>query len=357
MKTLDLSGSPYEIGFNHGKYAKKEVDYSLDSYEKLFYEGTNISWKQAKELAKRHLPSIEKTNTHLIEEMEGLAKGASVEFEDILTLNTRSEIALTQNKTDGCTSVAVMPPISEKTILAQTWDWRSAQSRSLIMTRIKQDNCPTIHMVTEGGIIGKIGMNSKGLGVCLNALRANVKSNKLPIHLGLREILNSKNIHEAENKVIDGKLGSSANFMIAQDNKQVRQAMNLEISPEKYDKRETKSSYLYHSNHFCSNLLNANIGVENMNIVESSHERINRMGDLIKQFTSKNKMITENNIYTWLSDHANGANSICQHKTKGISDYIDTITAFAVIMDLPNKSMHLIDGQPCQPIEELHFNL
>src|SRR5699024_111932 len=353
MKTLGLSGSPYDIGFTHGEQAKKEVDFSLDSYEKLFFDGANISWNQARELAKQHLPAIEKVNVNLAEEMEGLAKGASVDFEDILTLNARSEIVLTQNEADGCTSLAVMPPASSDAFLAQTWDWRSAQSRSLIMTKINQVEKPTIHMVTEAGIIGKIGLNNHGLGVCLNALRANIKSNQLPIHLGLREVLNSTDLKEAQKKVINGKLGSSANFMIAEDNKNSQQAVNLELSPEKYDTKWTDNSYLYHSNHFCSSALNKAIGAENINIVESSFDRINRMGELINQSASRKEKITASQIRTWLSDHANGLNSICKHKEIEMSDYTDTITGFAVIMNLTNKTMHLMEGQPCEPISEM----
>ncbi len=357
MKVLDLDGTPYEIGLKHGEDAKAEVHYSLDSYEELFYRDANITWKQAKEFAKGHLHAIEKANASLIEEMEGIAKGASVDFEDILALNTRSEIVLTQNKTDGCTSLAVMPPAADNAFLAQTWDWRSAQARSLVMMKIRQQNAPVIHMITEGGIIGKIGFNEYGLGVCLNALRANVKSNQLPVHLGLREVLNSKDMQEAQAKVADGKLGSSANFMIAQDNGNIREAVNLEISPDHYDKRETETAYLYHTNHFCSEMVTKEIGTENLNTAENSYDRIDRMGELTQQYASESKIVSEADIKMWLSDHANAPNAICRHKESGTSDYTDTITVFAVIMNLTEKSMYLMEGQPCQPTEELRFHL
>lgn len=357
MKVLDLSGTPYEIGLQHGKLAKEEVMFSLDSYEKLFFHDVEIEWKEARELAKKHIPAIERTNMDLMKEMEGIAHGASVDFEDILTLNTRSEIALTQNKSDGCTSLAVLSPTSEKSYLAQTWDWRSAQSRSLIMTKITQQHAPNIHMVTEGGIIGKIGMNEHGLGVCLNALRANVSSSELPIHLGLREVLNSRDIYEAEGKVIDGQLGSSANFLIAQDDADIRYAVNLELSPSAYDKNETNTSYLYHTNHFCSTAVTRNIGKERLNTTENSYDRIDRMGVLIQSSTSGSSPITESVVKEWLSDHENDPNTICRHKQAGTSDYTDTITAFAVIMNLQDRRMYLMEGQPCNPINEYRFTL
>lgn len=341
----------------HGKDAKDEVHYSIDSYEQLFYNNAGLNWKQAVELAKNYIDVIKKTNIDLLEEMEGIAKGASVEFEDILALNARSEIALTNNVNDGCTSLAVMPPLSDKVYLSQNWDWRSAQSRSLIMIDIHQKKGPAIQMVTEGGIIGKIGLNNHGLGVCLNALRANVKSNQLPVHLGLREVLNAGSIDEAERKIIDGKLGSSANFLIAQKNSNTMRALNLELSPRKYDKKETENAYLYHTNHFCSDMVTKDIGKENLNTVENTYSRFNRIEELIRNKVEEKQLISEATIKKWLSDHKNEPLSICRHESKLESPYEDTITAFSVIMNLTDRKMYLMEGQPCQPLEEYRFNL
>ena len=106
--------------------------------------------------------------------MEGVAVGAGVDFEDILTLNARSEIALTGRKdiafADGCTAIAVTPPASQDTIIGQNWDGKGSQIDSLLLLNIEQSDKPNITMVTEGGIIGKVGFNSAGVAVCLNAL-------------------------------------------------------------------------------------------------------------------------------------------------------------------------------------------
>lgn len=357
IKIIKANGTPSEIGLKHGNNAKNEVHYSIDSYEKLFYNNAGINWKQAIELAKKYIDVIETSNLDLLEEMEGIAKGASVEFEDILALNARSEIALTNNVNDGCTSLAIMPPLSDKAYLAQNWDWRSAQSRSLIMLDMHQNNGTTIQMVTEGGIIGKIGLNNHGLGVCLNALRANVKSNQLPVHLGLREVLNAESIDEAEQKVIGGKLGSSANFLIAQSNNEIMKAINLELSPRKYDKKETDNAYLYHTNHFCSKIVTKDIGKENLNTIDNTYSRFDRIDKLISNKADEKELISESIIKEWLSDHKNDPSSICRHLNELESPYEDTITAFSIIMNLTDKKMYLMEGQPCQPLEEYHFKI
>lgn len=142
MKRLELKGTPREIGEMHGREGAKEVQISLETYEKLFYGYHKITWKEARERALVHLKAIEAYDPQLVEEMEGVALGAGVDFEDILTLNARSEIALTGRKdipyTDGCTAIAVTPPTSKDTIIGQNWDWMGSQINSLLLLNIRQ---------------------------------------------------------------------------------------------------------------------------------------------------------------------------------------------------------------------------
>src|SRR5699024_774280 len=149
-----------------------------------------------------------------IKEMEGLADGAGVRFEDILTLNARSEIALV-NLSDGCTSFSLTKPKTNKTWLAQNWDWKRQQIDALVHLEIRQNDLPIIQMITEAGIIGKIGCNSAGIGVCLNAIVANVWEAKIPIHLGLRSILESESIEDAISRINNNQMASSAHFLIS----------------------------------------------------------------------------------------------------------------------------------------------
>ena len=97
IKRISLFGNPKTIGEQHGKEGKNEVIHSLETYERLFWDYAGINWKKARERALFHLQAIERYDSDLVEEMEGLASGAGVDFEDILVLNARSEIALTRS--------------------------------------------------------------------------------------------------------------------------------------------------------------------------------------------------------------------------------------------------------------------
>merc|ERR1712217_465596 len=59
---------------------------------------------------------------------------------------------------------------------------------------------PCILTLTEPGMVGKIGMNENGVGVCLNALRGRVSCDPvdgIPVHCLVRMILACESLHEA----------------------------------------------------------------------------------------------------------------------------------------------------------------
>jgi isopenicillin-N N-acyltransferase-like protein len=63
--------------------------------------------------------------------------------------------------------------------LNRNWDWKSSASSSLIYLDIlahPPTNRPNIKMMTEAGVIGKIGVNELGVSVMLNALKVSIFS-------------------------------------------------------------------------------------------------------------------------------------------------------------------------------------
>jgi isopenicillin-N N-acyltransferase-like protein len=114
----------------------------------------------------------------------GIAEGASVVLADIIAINVRTEITFGLFS-DGCTALSWRT--DRASFLAQNWDWMDAQRENLIQLTIEQSGKPVIKMITEAGLIGKIGLNSAGVGVCLNAIKAKgMDSTRIPCHLGLR---------------------------------------------------------------------------------------------------------------------------------------------------------------------------
>lgn len=92
----------------------------------MFLNSAQLDWSQVRLEAVKFLPYIQQPAwTPLVEQMEGIAAGAGVDFEDVLALNVRTEIAYGMFS-DGCTSIAWKA--RGKSFLAQNWDVRLSAS-------------------------------------------------------------------------------------------------------------------------------------------------------------------------------------------------------------------------------------
>lgn len=349
-----LQGSPYEIGYQHGQIGKNEVLHSLQTYEKIFYDSQLINWEKAREKALFHLPAIEQYDYYLIEEMDGVAKGAGVDFEDILVLNARTEILLGTyanggGMTDGCTVIGTQPPVSGNTIIGQNWDWTSEQAKSLLLLEIHRENSPIITMITEGGIIGKIGFNSAGLGLCFSALLTDRISHEVPIHLALRSVLNASNLSEAIERVKDGKTAASASLLIGQAEENSNgMVVNLEVSPFGIDFTGGEQGYFVHTNHIISEQLLKSLLDTNDLKYESSMLRYMRARQLIQTSIAQNEAISEQTFKTWFADTQNRPRSINMYVNTDAKDPHQMETIFSIIMNLSKRKTYLVIGKPAE---------
>ncbi|MFM1653440.1 C45 family autoproteolytic acyltransferase/hydrolase [Brevibacillus sp. B_LB10_24] len=351
MKILHLQGDAKEIGRQHGEQGKDEIIKNLEIYERLFYGFQGINWRTARERAKVHLPAIEAFDAALLEEMQGVAEGAGIDLEDVLALNARSELALAGDAPivfpDGCTSIGTASPLTSDTIIGQNWDWKAELKESLLMVKIKREKKPDIFMVTEGGIIGKIGCNEHSLGVCLNALMTDKKTSGVPIHLGLRSILDSSSLHEAMAKVQEGQMASSANFLIGySEGKHKGMALHVEVSPFGIGISNEDACYGVHTNHICTQDILMHVADQNLLRFRDSVIRKRRAEQMIENAIQEKSEIDEFAFQRWLGDTFNAPKSINRYINNQAPEHLQTETVFSIVMNLTSKDIYVCDGMP-----------
>lgn len=88
-------------------------------YEAFFKQKTKLSWKEVQQEARKFLPYLQSSWPDYVDEMEGLADGAGVEFESILALNVRTEIGFGL-VSDGCTAFSWKTDTAS--FIGQNWD-------------------------------------------------------------------------------------------------------------------------------------------------------------------------------------------------------------------------------------------
>ena len=338
VKHITCSGTPYEVGQQHGSQARDEVLGSIEFYKDFFMKRIKIDWTKAEEVATEFLPFLKSNYAEYVEEMQGVADGAGVKLNDVVLLNVRTEIAYGM-MSDGCTAFAWKSP--EGSFIAQNWDWSAEQIPNIIKMRIEQEGKPVIEMMTEGGILGKIGMNSAGVGVTLNAIQAKGLSyKKLPCHLALRTVLNSGSRKEAEEKVRNPGVASACHIQIADKD---TGAVGFECTSEDIVELQMDSKGITtHSNHLIKpHKVGGKI------FLTDSPDRLERIGELIGQ-VQKPSIET---LAALLKDENKFPCAINRQQTE--KSTIQTL--FSIVMNLTEGYAKVKMGRPTEDGEELEL--
>ncbi|KAJ0329915.1 hypothetical protein COL5a_003743 [Colletotrichum fioriniae] len=229
-----LTSVSTQIGLAVGHQAAKQVAGSIAFYRYFFKDFSGLEWSTVQEKTREFVPHLKAKFPLYFEEIEGIAEGAAVDVLDVIALNIRSEIAFGLFETestqttpsasfemavDGCTALGWKIP-GGSTFLSQNWDWKHEQKPNLIIIRAKPHggpgiDLPAFQMITEAGIIGKIGFNEHGVGCLLNGIRAKgVNSERMPTHFALRTILESRSKREALERIQSVGLAGSSHILL-----------------------------------------------------------------------------------------------------------------------------------------------
>ncbi|KAE8162579.1 acyl-coenzyme A:6-aminopenicillanic acid acyl-transferase-domain-containing protein [Aspergillus tamarii] len=344
LPKLVLRGTPKEIGLQHGYRLQEQIKSQIGIYEEMFEYTTKMDWPAVLQLAEEFRASLERKTPNLYAEMQGIAEGAGVGILDIVALNCRSEISF-GSFSDGCTSLSWKKNDNAR-VLSQNWDWTTSIQKNLALMDIEISGKPRICMVTEAGIIGKIGFNSAGVGTCLNAIKARpCISSKVPIHVALRLCLESTSVESALQTISSlGGVASSQHILIADSTT----SLGLELSPlGDVHLKEDEYGIIMHTNHF----------IENKNVTEpswikGSPARLERAQQLAHELVNsgiKGDLITPSLLREQVfSDTCNAPNSICSQEDPDTHHTRRTSTLFNIVMNLDTQDLgaEVVIGQP-----------
>lgn len=315
-----------------------------------------MDWPSVRIEASKYTDTFRRIAPRYLDEMRGVADGAGVDLLDIVALNVRTEIVFglfadkpqLPTKTDGCTSVALKTPAGSS-LLGQNWDWMVEQAPNLLVCYVSQPqtDIPGFAMVTEGGVIGKIGFNDRGVGVCLNAIRARgVDKTRLPVHLGLRAALESRSRAEAVGRLKASGIAGSAHILVAD----TESATGLECTSKGVKELEMDNKgRVVHSNH----LVLEHPDVDEPPWLRDSPVRLTRMHQLLDCAAPPGQEITTQKLVEAFKDQEGYPCSINRMQT-GESE---NQTVFNIVMELSKRRAEVRFGRPTDNGELLQLSL
>ena len=139
--------------------------------------------------------SAKELSPDLFAEVEGIAAGSGQPFDDVLVYNLMDEEwRYERDPNIGCSTIGTFIHDAgahhDMAVLGQNMDLPATMRGSQIVLRIESADGPDQIVLSGAGMIGLLGVNSAGLGVCVNSVRALPSAAEgLPVAFVIRELL------------------------------------------------------------------------------------------------------------------------------------------------------------------------
>jgi isopenicillin-N N-acyltransferase like protein len=328
---IELRGSAGDIGLLHGRKLAERIERCYAFYRSLLHEYMDADIRL---LAERFADAIIAFHAPHAEEIEAIAYGAHFEPWKIYALNARTEILRSLITQKGaalheCSSLF----LRQGCLLGQTWDWSHVFEDLVVLLHIRAKGGESLLTLTEPGIIAKIGLNSQGIGVCLNILRAPAVPRGVPIHVLLRAVLEAGSAAEARERVLSAHFGTMSNMIIADT---TAYGVGIEIAGSEVALYGESEPFIAHTNHY------THLPVENPRTeFESSYARLDTLSSLCGQVKEGN--VSE--MQTILGDRSNEKLPVCcEYEPDDLVGDAGTVTA--VVIHLPSQTVYYTPGNP-----------
>ena len=351
---LTLRGDAYERGRLYGDRARALIRKGVEHYVRLWERNTGKTQRELFDLVRQFQPVIADYDGEILREIEGIAAGAKMPLEEILLINVRYELLVVAffayagtgaTSRAECTSLGAVGEVTTDghTYVAQNWDLTvDAGERSLLLEVI-QDDRPNIVTHVEAGLVAHKGLNSCGLGLCINTLGSQHDDfvPAVPVFVLARRFLNSRTLDEGRRALEGARRAASVNFTVGADGGDV---CSLEITPVDVSRVEAIDGRVAHANVFCD--LREGRGVRD--------ELASRFPVLSERSGRAQKLVAEadaglDGFRQIFTNREGKPEAICRHlddQPPQAPEALRLETVVSMIMDLTDRTVYLSDGPP-----------
>jgi isopenicillin-N N-acyltransferase like protein len=339
LLVIEATGSHYEIGFKVGKTARPRLISSLENYRRIL---PREGWKGPWILPGGYLAAAQETFPHLVEELQGMADGSGLDFQDLFFLNSLEE-ALDLKPPQACTAVAVSS--AEGVWLGHNEDWYSEDAGSVIALYARPRGKPAFISITAAPFLSAVGVNEAGLAQGVNSLTSTDCRVGVPRVFSSRAVLEAATIDQARAAAAPANRAGGYNHLLAHAGGEIG-SLETTACEAHYTAAE---KVIYHTNHYVSRQLKP----LEKDATAHSLARYSRLKNLEKILTDQPfhyKQLAE-----ILSDHGNRPRSICRHGGEQEGP-CPGATIFSVLMEPATFSVYAAAGNPCRsPFRKLVF--
>lgn len=356
LRVFDFYGTHREIGRQHGEEFKIKIkDFLGDLRENVIMRiKAKYDEKLMQDWLRKDWAYSVEYDSLLNEELEGIAEGANVKALDIVFLNAFLDIVNARDDRSaatllGCTSFGVTQEVTNgnKVYIGQNYDMEAFYNKYKILMRVSTVNEPVSLIYSYVGVLGCAGLNSEGIGLCINFLHARDATFGSLYPFRVRKILSQGRIGDAIGASTIGVRAGGVNFLIGDKSGIV---VNVETTAKEHDILFTDDGIVAHTNHY----LSPHLRDFDLLLWDSTYDSgISRRGSTVIrhltaiQFLKKNRGgISLEKLKILMSDQTNFPFSICCIGLDADSDFLRGETNASFVLDLQEGDMIICSGIP-----------
>ena len=282
----------------------------------------------------------------LHEEMQGMADGAGVEPEWIGALNARTEILamIGAGLRGECSAVIHLPPDLSAPVAVQTWDWFQVFDPSWLVWEIPLADGSITRTMTEYGIVGKAGVNSRGLGLLFTILHhaADGAGIGVPVHIAARWALDTApNIYRAGQMLASATVSASSSLNLVAYENGIGKALSVELHPSGPSFiLPDADGFLIHTNHFLAPGPAAHDS-EPRSFPDTLLRR-----DLLRRKLGTFERPTSTDVLEVMASLQGGEGAVCCRPEPGSDPASAYATLATIILDVQAGTMAVLKGGP-----------
>jgi isopenicillin-N N-acyltransferase-like protein len=343
---IEVGGSPYEMGVQHGAGYRELVLQSLDTMERILAARDRpATFQTATAIAMESLADAQAFAPELVEEIRGIADGAGVTFEDIFALNASLDILSVLSARDfadtllNCSTYGITAPASTdgETYVGWNADDNERWLPSCVLIRGKPADGLPFLLWTFAGFVGRPGINPY-LALSANGLCPSDSGRGALYPFICRKALAQRSVADAIKVMTSAPRLNGLNYLLGDRDGNIA---SLELSGHRHAVIEPEDGWIAHTNHYHDS------GLRMIECLPAgsprranTDKRQQRWNELVKEREGR---FSFDDLKEMHGDHGNAPDSICRH---AVSDGFG-MTLTSLICAPRQGRMWVTYGEPC----------
>lgn len=299
IRTLELSGTPYEMGVSHGRAYLEDIRHYTAERVQLVcdggWSGGAMPRTAVLDLAEQCLPHHQAYAPDLYAEMRGIADATGLTLAELLIVGGFTDFVDTVYSAstsahesefspaiDDCTAFLVPPRTTAvgAGFFGQTWDMHDTAVQYVTLLHLQTPDKPEAFVFTTAGCVGQIGLNAHGICVGINNLQGADGQQGVTWPFVVRKILQQDNLADALDCITQAGLAGAHNYLLMDKH---GRGYNVEAMPTHCHITPLADEPLVHTNHCLFPETNARAQTRPPEAQASSEARLARAQQLLRE--------------------------------------------------------------------------